>query len=428
MQHSTAMIPEPAGQDRPLSAPTRRFRRRTVIAILAGACAVAAILFVARGWLRGRQSIAADRLRIAEVTRGPLVRDIVADGRITSAKSPTLYAIAAGTVTLKVVAGDAVKRGQPLAIVASPALESRLAQEQATVARLESDVGRAGLDARQRREEAKKRVEQAEVDRQAADRELSRMTKASASGALSEMDLLRAKDALKKADIELAHARSDLAMQDDIGGFELEAKKLELLRQREVVEELSRQVEALTIRSPVDGQAGQVLVAQNANVAANAPVLSVVDLTAFELEIQVPESFARDLAVGMTAEIRGGGSTYDGRVRSVSPQVVDGEVATRIEFVGEPPTGLRENQRMTARIILARKEDVLQVERGSFVDEGGAFAYFIDGDIAERRPLRIGIASIKAVEILDGAKAGDRIVVSGAALFEGADRVRIAGD
>ena len=66
---------------------------------------------------------------------------------------------------------------------------------------------------------------------------------------------------------------------------------------------MQRQVAALTLRAPFDGQVGQVQVAQRANVAQNAPVLSVVDLSEFEVEIRVPESFARDLGIGMPAQI-----------------------------------------------------------------------------------------------------------------------------
>src|SRR6185295_13453158 len=119
------------------------------------------------------------------------------------------------------------------------------------------------------------------------------------------------------------------------------------------------------------------LVAQRASVAANAPVITVVDLGAFELEIRVPDSFARDLAGGMPAEITSAATKYNARVRSVSPEVVDGTVATRLEFVDQRPEHLRQNQRLGARILIEAKQNVLKVERGGFVDAGGGHsAYF----------------------------------------------------
>jgi HlyD family secretion protein len=187
-------------------------------------------------------------------------------------------------------------------------------------------------------------------------------------------------------------------------------------------------VDALVIRSPVDGQVGQVLATHRASIATNEPVLSVVDLTAFEVEFRVPESFARDLGIGMPARIRAADGGYDATVRSVSPQVVNGEVVGRLKFAGDVPRGLRQNQRLTARILLDEKPNALMVERGPFLEAGGGrFAWFVDDGVAERRPLETGVTSLDAVEILSGAKPGDRIVVSGTDALGDAGRVRLAG-
>jgi HlyD family secretion protein len=424
------MIRDTSAQDRPLAkSAARRPTGRWLLLAGAALLLFTAIAFGARSWLSGARSVDGGRVRIAAVKRGNLIRDIVADGRVTAANNPTLYAIAPGTVELKVIAGDTVKRDQPLAVIDSPDLKSRLAQEQAGLAALEAEVGRADLDVQQGRANAQKAIDQAEIDRQTATRELERFRRGYAAGALPEIDVLRAEDALKKAEIALAHARKDRVLQGKGLGFDLRTRRLGLDRQRAIALELARQVEALVIRSPVDGQVGQLMVAQRANVAANAPILSVVDLTAFELEIHVPDSFARDLAIGMPAEIGASGKKYTGRVRSVSPEVVNGEVASRLEFVGDKPDGLRQNQRLTARILLDEKQDVLMVERGPFLEAGGGhFAYVVEDGVAERRSIVTGAASLDAVEILSGAEVGDRIVVSGADAFGDAERVRIAGD
>jgi HlyD family secretion protein len=422
------MIRDTSNQDVLVKASTHRPARRWLIRLAVAAAAFALVALGARRWLLSDRSVDSSRVRIAEVKRGTLVRDIAADGRVVAANNPTLYAIAAGTVQLKVQAGDTVKRGQPLAEVASPELKSRLAQEQATLAGIEAEVGRADLVVQQGRATAQKVIDQALIDRQTAVRELEGFQQAFSVGAVPEIDVRRAEDALKKAEIALAHARKDRDLQSRGLGFDLRTKRLALERQRAIAGEFERQVAALVIRSPVDGQVGQLLIAQHANVAANAPVLNVVDLTAFELEIKVPDSFARDLAIGMPSEISAGAKKYKGRVRSVSPEVVNGEVASRVQFVGTMPDGLRQNQRLTARVLLDEKADVLMVERGPFVEDGGGRAYFVVDGVAERRPLRTGAASLDAVEILSGARAGDRIVVSGADSFGDAERVRLAGE
>ena len=68
-------------------------------------------------------SVDRSRVSIATVERGNFIRDISADGQVVAAVSPTLYANALGTVTLKVHAGDTVSKGQVLAVVDSPDLD-----------------------------------------------------------------------------------------------------------------------------------------------------------------------------------------------------------------------------------------------------------------------------------------------------------------
>jgi HlyD family secretion protein len=421
------MIRDTSAQDRPLTTSRGGNARRWLVpAAVLSLLALSA--YAARGWFAGAQSIDADRIRIATVERGTLVRDIRVDGRVTAANSPTLYAVAPGTVELQVVAGDAVSQGQVLATLASPELESRLAQEQATLDSFETEAGRAELDVRRGQAAARMQADQAEIDRQTAARELQRLQHGFDLGVVSEIDLLRGKDNLTKAEIAQSHAIADAELQAEGLGFDLRTRRQQVARQRAVVAELDRQVTALVMRSPVDGQVGQVLVAQRANVAANAPVLSVVDLTAFEVEIRVPESFARDLGIGMAAEIRSGDRSFAGKVRSVSPQVVNGEVVGRLQFADASPEGLRQNQRLSARIVLDERAGALMVERGPFLEAGGGrFAYFVRDGVAERRPLETGVASLDAVEILSGAEPGERIVVSGVAALGDAGRVRIAG-
>ena len=424
-------IRDTSGQDQVMATPYRPARRRR-IAIAATSAAVVLALggWVASGWLSGDRSFDASRLRIASVTRGDLVRDLSAEGRVIAANSPTLYAIAAGTVALKIVAGDKVAKGQPLAVIDSPELRSRLVQEESTLASLEAEASRAVLDAQIARANAQRALDQASVDRTAAMRDLERYQRAYEGGAVPQNDLARAQDLMKKADIGLSAARKDFSLQSSGAGLDARNKQLQAQRQRAVVEEARRQVDALTLRAPFDGQVGQVQVPQGTNVIANGPVLSVVDLSRFEVEMKVPESFARDLAIGMPAQITSNGTPFAGEIAAVSPEVVNGEVTARVRFAeGKQPPGLRQNQRLSVRIVMDTRRDVLMVERGPFLEqEGGSTAYVVDGDNAVRQPVQVGASSLDNVEIISGLKAGDRIVVSGTDQFDNADRVRISGN
>ncbi len=423
------MIPDTSAQDRPLSAarPERPAWRRWLWPAVAAVPVLALLAWVVAGWGAGSRSYDASRIRIAEVTRGDLVRDISADGRVITANSPTLYAIAGGTVSLKVVAGDAVKQGQVLAVIDSPELRSKLVQEESTLASMEAEASRAQLDAQIAQLNARRALDQAEIDHTAAQRDLERYERGHAGGAVSNIELASARDELKKADIGLQTARRDAGLQGQGAALDARTKRLLADRQKAVAAELQRQVEALTLRAPFDGQVGQVQISQGTNVAINAPILSVVDLSEFEVEIRVPESFARDLGIGVPAQVTSQGRPFPAKVSAVSPEVVNGEVTARLRFdEGQQPPGLRQNQRLSARIVLDTRKDVLMVERGPFVEqEGGRFAWVVEGRSAVRRPVQTGVSSLGYVEIVSGAKEGDRIVVSGSDQFGDAERVAI---
>jgi HlyD family secretion protein len=207
--------------------------------------------------------------------------------------------------------------------------------------------------------------------------------------------------------------------------FELRTRELQVQRQDLLVRDLQRRVEELTIRSPVTGIVGNLQVDQKATVTRNLPVMTVVDLTAFEVEANVPESYADDLGLEMPAEVRVGNEVHDAVVISVSPEIVDNQVTTRLRFKGAPPS-VRQNQRLTTRILLEEKTDVLMVERGQFLESGaGRIAYVLEDGIAYRRPIEIGARSLSAVEILTGLKEGDVIITSSLDAFEGAQTVLV---
>jgi HlyD family secretion protein len=422
------MIRDTSAQDRLIHVGPNRRKR---LLLIGGGIAVLAVILLAlpsiKRMLSADASVSASRLAFATVERGPFVRDIAAEGRVVAAVSPTLYANSPGAVTLKVNAGDSVKQGQVLAVIDSPELTNKLAQERSALDALDVDYRRSGIDARKQRLELQKAVDNAAIDELSARRDLERYKKAFAKGAFAQSDVDRADDAWQKAQIALKHARQDQGLDADSLDFDVQAKKLARDRQALLVKDMERQVDELNVRSPVDGQVGQLFIAPKATVAKDAQLLSVIDLSALEVEVKVPESFARDLAVNMPAEISGNGNTWKGAVSAISPEVVNGEVAARVRFLGKQPAALRQNQRLSARILLDKRDDVLTVARGSFVDEsGGNYAYVVRDGIAVKTPIRTGTSSIDKVEILQGLKEGDRIVISGTDSFNGAARVAIS--
>jgi HlyD family secretion protein len=182
--------------------------------------------------------------------------------------------------------------------------------------------------------------------------------------------------------------------------------------------DLQRKVDALAIKAPVAGMVGNLLVAERTSVIANAPLLTVVDLTELEVEVPVPELYANDILPGMLAQMSIGASRHAGEVRTISPEVVEGQVNVRVRFRDGTPADLRQNQRLQARIVIEERPDTLLVERGPFVDaEGGRFAWRVDGDRIVRVPIVAGVLAAGQVEIVSGLAPGDRIVISDTSEF-----------
>lgn len=403
-------------------------RRNQLIFAGIGVAVIASILFATpwvKRWANATVSVPYDRIRVAEVGRGDLVRDVSVQGRIVAAVSPTLYATAAGNITLEVVAGEQVTAGQVLARVTSPELDSLLQQAESTLEQRKVELDRQRIESRQLALDKRKAADLADVALVAANREKRRADEAHKMGVIPVIDYEKAQDDLRNAELAHKHAIADADLFDERLAFELRASEFEVNRQKLLVEDMQRQVDDLAIKSPVDGIVGDLLVDQKSAVGRDTPVMAVVDLTRFEIDAMIPESYADDLVIGMQAEIQVGGERYDGQLVAVSPEIINNQVASRIRFTGDGPKNLRQNQRLTTRILLAEYKDVLMVQRGQFLDSGaGRIAYVInDNRMAEKRQIQTGASSLGAVEIVSGLNPGDRIVISNLDPFRGADTV-----
>ncbi len=376
-------------------------------------------------WASATISFPLDRVRVATVIRGDLVRDVSVQGKVVAAVSPTLYSTAPGTITLNANAGERVIAGQVLAIVHSPELTNQLQQAESSLEQRQVELERQRIESRQLALEKRKAADLANVALVAADREKRRADQAYELGVISVIDFEKAQDDLQNAQVAHRHAVADAGLFDERLAFELRASELELNRQGLLVQNMQRKVDDLAIKSPVSGIVGDLLVDQKSAVSADTPVMAVVDLSRFEIDVQIPESYADDLAVGMQAEILIGAGRYSGELVAVSPEIVKNLVKGRVRFTGNAPTNLRQNQRLTTRILLAEYTDVLLVQRGQFLDTGaGRVAYVLNGDgLAKRRSIEVGARSLGSVEIVAGLDPGDTIVISNLDPFRSADTV-----
>jgi HlyD family secretion protein len=422
------MIPGTHAMDKVIQQPRGLTRRRSIVLGAAALLLLGAAVAVpsVRRWAQTDRSVSAARLRIADVVRGDLERDVAAQGRIVAALHPTLFSPAQGIVVLEVKAGTVVKKGQDLARVDSPELLSRANQERSSLQSLQADLGRQEIAARQAGLKSRQSVEVLTMRRNAARRARERAEQLFKEGLLNSVDYERAQDDLQTAELELKNAGETAQLEKETLEFELRNRRLAVERQASVARELQRQVDLLRVTAPFDGMVATINVQDRDSVGPNQPILTVVDLSAFEVEFDVPENYATLLAPGTRAEILYEGRTYPGKVTVVSPEVRDSQVRGTVAFDGDTPPGLRQSQRVSVRMVLEKKDGVLKTARGPFLESGGGrYAYVVEGGIATRREIAVGAVSVTEVEIVRGLREGDRIVVSDTSLFEGAGTVLV---
>lgn len=421
------MIQGTDNTDRPVQRAARWWRRKSLWLVFSLLLAGALFAYpsVSR-WAGTDRSIDSARVRIATVTRGDLERDVTVEGRVVAAYHPTLFSPVAGIVRLEVQPGEQVEQGQLLAVVESPELESQLERERSTLLSMRSALEREVLAAKQLGLENAQQVDLLQVKATAAERAMTRAERTFDEGVTGAAAHEKAGDDLEIARLELQHARQKADLDREQVAFEIRDRELQVERQRLLTVELERQVAELEIRSPVTGLASGTDVQDRDAVVAGQGLLSVVDLSTFEIEISVPESYADEVVIGTTAMVATGGDRFEGSVRRISPEVEGSLVAGRVAFTGDPPRALKQNQRLTIRLILEARHDVLKVGRGPFIESGGGHeAYVVSGDIARPRRIEVGAVSVSEVEVISGLEAGERIVISDTVRFQKAESILI---
>ena len=343
---------------------------------------------------------------------------------VVAAVSPTLFAEAPGTITYTARAGDVVKPGDVLGKVNSAALMNEYERERAKLASVEAALNRQTIEVRRQILKSSQDADLARVQITAAEREYKRAQEAWDIHVIPERDFKRAQDDLETAKLNYAHATQTAGLEKDSLELELRSQRSERDAQALLVARLRERVDGLTLRSPVAGIVATLSQVERAQVAENAPLVTVVDLSALEIEFQVAESYASEIRPGMNAEVTLDGRKLVGTVAGISPDVRNSQVTGRVRFA-EQPKGLRQNQRASVRVVLDERSDVLKVARSPFHDSETRFAYVVrDGD-AVRVPVEFGSAAIGEIEVRNGLQVGDVVVLSDMRDFKDAPVVLI---
>ena len=370
-----------------------------------------------------------DTVYLDTVQRGPMVRQVRGTGTLVPERIRWIPAATDGAVERIVIRpGARVTPETVIVELSNPeleqtALEARLNLE-AAEARYENrrvEVERDILNQRATLATIEAQLKTARLQAD-ADEQLF------AQGLVSSLELQQSQAAVEEYDTRFRIEQERLRMATDTVEAQLAVERSEVDRLRTLHELRRRQVEDLRVRAGMPGVLQQVPLEEGQRVTTGTNLARVGDPTVLKAELRIAETQAKDVQIGQTAEVDTRNGVIAGRVTRIDPAVENGTVTVDVALAGALPRGARPDLTVDGTIELERMEDVLFVGRPVFGQEESVVSLFrleADGSHAGRARVGLGRASVNTIEVLEGLRPGDRVVLSDMSAWDQFDRVRI---
>jgi HlyD family secretion protein len=403
-------------------------RRRTVAYIGAALAVVVATAFL---WRLEPAAPTVDRATIwtDSVRRGEMVRQVRGPGTLVPEQARWIVAATPGRIErIHVQPGQAVEPGTVLLELSNPDVqveglnaERQLAQAEAELANLRTTLETQRLDQQgrvaQMRAEAREAGRRLEASRELAERRL-----------IPRMELQRLEDAAEESALRLRLEEERLQITDGSLAERLRTQVEQVNRMRAIAEFQRGRSESMMVRAGAAGVVQDLSPEVGQWVMPGQTLARVVEPGRLMALLRIPETQARDLAVGQVAAIDTRNGIVEGRVRRIDPAVQAGAVAVEVGLTGELPRGARPDLSVDGTVEIERLEDVLYTGRPAYGQADARIGLWklVDGGRgAVRVPVRLGRTSVNAVEIVEGLEAGDRVILSDLPGQDGHERIRL---
>ncbi|MGB2589751.1 MAG: HlyD family efflux transporter periplasmic adaptor subunit [Candidatus Acidiferrum sp.] len=188
------------------------------------------------------------------------------------------------------------------------------------------------------------------------------------------------------------------------------------------------QLQALHVRAGIDGVLQLVPVDEGQHVTPGTNLARVADPKKLKAEIKIAETQAKDVLIGQKASIDTRNGIVDGHVTRIDPSVVNGTVTVDVAMDGPLPSGARPDLSVDGTITIENLKNVLYVGRpvhGQADSTVGLFKLVDDGSEAVRVNVKLGRSSVNTIEVLDGLKVGDQVILSDMSAWDAFDRIRL---
>jgi multidrug efflux pump subunit AcrA (membrane-fusion protein) len=363
------------------------------------------------------------------VKRGEMVRRVRGPGTLVSEQIRWIAALTAGRVErIHVEAGEVVDSATILMELSNPDVEIQALEAQRQLA---AEAARL-VDLRTRLET--QRLSQAALvatvraQHLEAMRNVERDERLAEDGLISDIDLQnsrdRAEELQSRADIE----GQRLEVMTQAESSQLSAQRNQVERLRSIADFKLNLVESMAVVAGVAGVLADQPLEEGQWVRPGDYLARVVQPGRLRAELRIPETQARDVAIGQIALIDTRSDTILGRVIRIDPAVQGGTVTVDVRLEGELPREARPDLSVDGTIEIERLTDVLYVGRPAYGQANslvGLFKVIEDGDAATRVTVRLGRSSVNTIEIIDGLLEGETVILSDMSAWDAYDRVRL---
>jgi HlyD family secretion protein len=400
-----------------------RLRLAATLLLLAGLCAAA--------WGLNRvlrPSVSLDDVVVAAVRRGDVDNTIDAAGVVIPVHEEVVASPGASRVA-KVHAkpGQQVRAGDLLLELDDR--EIRLAQDSLKEQLAQQDIRITTLsqDQEQKRTQIASAIELLEIDLQAARATLERNQKLRSSGLVSGENLLTAELNVKRTGIQLRQQRALLDATRRTTASNVAAANLQKAILQKQLAQQEQLLDRTRVRAPFGGMLTWLVEEEGASVAAGQLVARVSDMNDYRVEATLSDFHARQLAPGQAVRVEQNGEIMAGTVHTILPEIQNGTIKLLVDLARPRNPHLRNKMRVDVNVVTAHRADVLVVDNGAaFNGRGPQPVFVVDGGVARKRTVTLGASDGKVVEVVAGARLGERMLVSDTRAFKDLDTIRIS--
>jgi len=402
----------------------RRTRTRIALALLLLAGLVLACWFLNRAL---RPSVASGDIVVSTVRRADLATTINASGVVIPVHEEVVASPAVSRVArVHAKPGQQVAKGEVLLELDDRDIRLALDTQREQLAQQENRVASLKLELEQKHKALQSAIELLELDLLSARALNERNQKLRQSGLVSGENLLAGELAVKRAEIQLRQQRELIADSRRTTGTSIAAAALQkdiLLKQIAQQERLLAQAR---VTAPFAGMLTTLVQDEGASVAAGQLLARVSEMNNYRVEATLSDFHARALAPGQAVKVEQNGEVLDGRVHTILPEIQNGTVKLLVDLDKPHHPLLRNKMRVDVNIVTALRPGALVLDSGAaFNGSGRQDAFLVADGVARRTTLQLGGGDGKLIEVLSGAKAGERYIVSDTKAFASLDSIRI---